>query len=215
MKKIAADRIKLIEEIECHYAARKEAIRNRLMEFKSVPVSEYFYELLYCLFTPQSSALHADRAVLQLRAVDFQHRDINPESILRKKEQYIRFHRMKSKYAIQMKIQYPDIMEKTISRISAFEKRDWLVRNVNGLGYKEATHFLRNIGKNGGLAILDRHILRTLINLNVIGTIPVSMGRNRYLEIEGRFMSFAENIGIILDELDLVFWSMGTGEIRK
>jgi N-glycosylase/DNA lyase len=215
MKKIPRNRTKLIEEIECHYAAQKGAIQNRLMEFRSLPISEYFYELLYCLLTPQSSAVHADKTVSQLREAGFEHREINPEPILRRKEQYIRFHKMKSKYIRQMKIQYPDIIQKLSEPTSAFEIRDWLVRNVMGLGYKEATHFLRNIGKNDGLAILDRHILRTLKNLNVISSVPKSMSRNSYLQIEQRFMKFADNIGIILDELDLVLWSMGTGEIRK
>ena len=84
-----------------------------------------------------------------------------------------------------------------------------------GLGYKEATHFLRNIGKNDGLAILDRHILRTLQQLGVVDSIPNSISKKQYLEIELRFKIFANNIGIVLDVLDLVFWSMGTGEIRK
>jgi len=38
---------------------------------------------------------------------------------------------------------------------------EWLVKNLTGLGYKEAGHFLRNIG-SGKIAILDRHILRNL-----------------------------------------------------
>ena len=215
MMKIPRNRTKLIEEIECHYAAHKEAIHGRLMEFKSVPMSEYFYELLYCLLTPQSSAVHAENAVLELRSAGFPEQEVALEHILRKKEHYIRFHRMKASYIKQMKKQFPDIVQKLSEPTSAFEMRDWLVGNVMGLGYKEATHFLRNIGKNNGLAILDRHILRTLKNLNVIRSIPISMSRNRYLQIEQRFMKFADNIGIILDELDLVLWSMGTGEIRK
>jgi N-glycosylase/DNA lyase len=186
-----------------------------LMEFKSVPESEYFYELLYCLLTPQSSAAHAERAVLKLRAAAFQQREIDPEPILRRSENYIRFHKRKSTYAKQLKKQFPDIKRELSESISVFEMRNWLVKNVTGLGYKEATHFLRNIGKNEGLAILDRHILRTLKNLNVIRSIPKSMSRNSYMKIEQRFMKFADNMDIILDELDLVFWSMGTGEIRK
>jgi N-glycosylase/DNA lyase len=114
-----------------------------------------------------------------------------------------------------MKEQFFDIAQKLSEPASAFDLREWLVMHIMGLGYKEATHFLRNIGKNNGLAILDRHILRTLERLGVVYSIPNSISKKQYLEIEQRFKMFADDIGIVLDELDLVFWSMGTGEIRK
>ncbi len=215
MKKLASDRTALIEKIEGHYFRNRNAIQKRLMEFRSVQPSEYFYELLYCLLTPQSSAMHADRVVCQLRAADFRNRDLDPEPLLRKKEQYIRFHKLKSRYLKLLKNQFPGIEQKLSAGIPAPDLREWLVKNVMGLGYKEATHFLRNIGRNEGLAILDRHVLRILKNLNVIKSIPKSMSRKQYLQIEERFMEFAGNIGIVLDELDLVFWSIETGEIRK
>src|SRR5438034_9606199 len=93
------------------------------------------------------------------------------------------------------------------SRISSFynpfELREWLVENVKGLGYKEASHFLRNIGLGEGFAILDRHILRNLDRLGVITEIPVSITKKRYLEIEEKLRRFATEIGIPLADLDL------------
>ena len=77
-----------------------------------------------------------------------------------------------------------------------------------GLGYKEASHFLRNIGKNDGLAILDRHILRNLKRLGLINLIPKSISKKQYLAIERRFSIFAKDLGIAFDALDLLFWSM-------
>ena len=44
-----------------------------------------------------------------------------------------------------------------------FEIREWLVENVRGMGYKESSHFLRNIGLGENIAILDRHILKNLV----------------------------------------------------
>jgi len=215
MKNFPKNRDSEIEEMMQIYKTRKEAIRTRLSEFSAVPPSEYFYELVYCLLTPQSSAMHAEQVADQLRKAGFQNQKINPEPFLRKKECYIRFHRVKSRYLIQLKDQFPLILEKIDKSKSAFELRDWLVKNVLGLGLKEATHLLRNIGKNDGLAILDRHILRNLKRLKVIQSIPKSISRKHYLKIEKRFAEFASDIGIVLDELDLVFWSMETGEIRK
>jgi N-glycosylase/DNA lyase len=215
MKRSLIDRAKELYEMERLYAIRKEIIRSRLSEFAAVPPSEYFYELVYCLLTPQSSARNAEQVVLQLRNAEFQYTDVDPEPFLRQKKYYIRFHRTKSRHLLQMKDQFSLIAEKLSEPVIAPEMRDWLVKNVLGLGYKEASHFLRNIGKNDDLAILDRHILRNLKRLGVISSIPKSISRKQYLNIEKRFSKFAMKTGIPLDELDLVFWSMETGEIRK
>lgn len=100
-------------------------------------------------------------------------------------------------------------------KISAFEKRELLIANVPGYGLKEATHFLRNIGKNESLAILDRHILRNLYTYGAIPAIPENLSKKTYYRIENQFKEFAKNVGIPLDELDLLFWSMETGIILK
>jgi N-glycosylase/DNA lyase len=215
MKTAFPDRATLLDEVNLHYQIHKEAIQARLAEFHSVLSSEYFYELAYCLLTPQSSAVHAAHAITGLSKADFRFQSIDPEPFLRQKDQYIRFHKTKTKHLLSMKAQFSDIEQKLSESVSAVDLREWLVMHVMGLGYKEATHFLRNIGKNDGLAILDRHIIRMLERLGVIHSIPHSIGKKQYLEIESQFKNFSTNVGIVLDELDLVFWSMSTGEIRK
>ena len=84
-----------------------------------------------------------------------------------------------------------------------------------GLSYKEATHFLRNIGKNESLAILDRHILKHLLRHNVITEIPHTLTKEKYLGIEKAFQKFADEIDIPINALDLLFWSSETGVILK
>ena len=197
------------------YDSRKDAIRTRLSDFARVQPVEYFYELLYCLLTPQTSAENADKAVETLRSRNFAGREIDPEPILAHKANYIRFHKTKSKHLLRIKHEMPGILNALSNGESSFELREWLVKNVKGLGYKEATHFLRNIGKNDGLAILDRHILRNLKRFGAIRSLPKTLTRKRYLTIEKRFEKFSQRIGIPVDELDLLFWSMETGEIRK
>jgi len=109
---------------------------------------------------------------------------------------------------------FPLVMEALSNGFDPKELRDWLVTNVRGLGYKESAHFLRNIGYRG-LAILDRHILRNLKRFGVIRRLPPVLNRKRYLHIEEKFLRFADLVGIPIDELDLLFWSMETGVIRK
>jgi len=96
------------------------------------------------------------------------------------------------------------------------DRRDWLAREpqIKGLGYKEASHFLRNIGFKG-YGILDKHIVRSLAELGVIDSVKPPAGRSRYLAVETRMREFAAAVKIDFDELDLALWSMKTGEILK
>ena len=201
-------------ELKKLYIQQKSAIQNRLKDFSQVPKAEYFYELVYCLLTPQSSAVNADKVITILKDKKFKLRDIDPEPILRWKDCYIRFHKNKSRYLIIVKDQFPLIAEQLKGRSTSEELRLWLIKNVKGLGWKESSHFLRNIGHRN-LAILDRHILRNLIRLGVLRDLPISLTTKNYLQIEGKFRKFSNHVGIPMDELDLLFWSMETGEILK
>ncbi|HWP44984.1 MAG TPA: hypothetical protein VNO14_17205, partial [Blastocatellia bacterium] len=99
---------------------------------------------------------------------------------------------------------------------TADERRDFFAANrgVRGLGYKEASHFLRNIGYRG-YAILDKHILARLAEFGVIESPKPPSNKKTYLEKEARMKQFAESIGIDFDELDLLLWFTKTGEILK
>ena len=205
---------KVLRELYSVYGRRGEAIRNRLEEFSRVRASEYFYELVYCILTPQSSAANATKAVEKLRKMNFLEGEVNPEAILYQKDAYIRFHRTKARLLLDLKRNFPQILAALSDGKPGTDLREWLVRNVKGLGYKEASHFLRNVGVRD-LAILDRHILRNLKKFGAIRSLPKSLTRKQYLRIEKQFHHFADIVGIPLDELDLLFWSMETGKILK
>jgi N-glycosylase/DNA lyase len=204
-----------LESLTADHVLKRTAIRRRLAEFRTIKPHQYFYELAYCCMTPQSSAVNATKAQHALTVCNFQNKDIDPEPLLYQKDYYIRFHKTKAKLLLEMKSNYSVIHSIIINGMGAFEKREWLVKNVKGLGLKEATHFLRNIGMNDGMAILDRHILKNLKKYNVIRSLPKTLTKKKYLSIERRFQKFANKIGIPIDELDLVFWSNEAGEILK
>jgi len=96
------------------------------------------------------------------------------------------------------------------------ERRDWLAqeKQIKGLGYKESSHFLRNIGVRGH-AILDKHVMRCLADVGVVDSATPPSRRAKYLEVEQQLKKFSRDIRIDFDELDLVLWSMKTGEILK
>jgi N-glycosylase/DNA lyase len=108
------------------------------------------------------------------------------------------------------------LRERLESFTDPLERRDWLARErgIKGLGYKESSHFLRNVGLRG-YAILDKHILRSLAEIGVIDSPQPPTTRARYLATEERLRGFARDVRIDFDELDLVLWSMKTGEILK
>ena len=76
---------------------------------------------------------------------------------------------------------------------NSFAARDWLVNEVKGYGFKEASHFLRNIGLGEDLAILDRHILKNLARVGVIDEVPSSMTEKNYKEIEEKMKTKLQN----------------------
>jgi len=98
---------------------------------------------------------------------------------------------------------------------SPYKMRSWLAANVKGLGMKEASHFLRNIGLGQKLAILDRHILRNLVEMGALDELPKSISEKRYLHIESILLELADDIDIPPDHLDLLLWYKEAGEIFK
>ncbi|MGA2297531.1 MAG: DNA lyase [FCB group bacterium] len=206
--------IKLPENILNHYVLLKKDIKKRLVDFKKVPESEYFYELCFCLCTPQSKAENALQVVEELKKRNFLSKKFNPKQILFNKKHYIRFHKTKSLRLVRAIELYPEALKILNSKQSVMIKRELIQKMILGFGMKESSHFMRNIGYRN-FAILDRHILKHLVLCGLLDDIPKISSINQYLEIENIFQNFAESINIPIDELDLLFWSYETGKILK
>jgi N-glycosylase/DNA lyase len=78
---------------------------------------------------------------------------------------------------------------------------------------KEASHFLRNIGRQD-IAIVDRHILRWLAEKEYIEKIT-TMTERKYVKIEKTLSEIAEELDCSLAELDLRIWAEMTGKVLK
>ena len=196
-------------------------IQRRLVEFANVPESAWFYELCYCILTPQSKAVHADAVVRELKESDFYRRGTNPESILRNPATYIRFHHQKAQRLLRARESWDQyqslIAEATQPTLAVKDRRhmrDQVAQTIVGFGMKEASHFLRNIGVQQ-LGILDRHILRYLVLCDVYPSLPAISSVRAYRQVEESFDAYAAHIGRDMDELDLFFWSQTTGFILK
>lgn len=202
------------------YNQKKNRIIKRLKEFdalkrKSDP--DIFAELCFCILTPQSKAVYCDKAIKELKKSGLLYN--GTRNAIKKKLYGVRFPNNKSGYLVAARKSLTNgktLMIKNRLRTDDVPyTRDWFVKNIKGLGYKEASHFLRNIGLGDDIAILDVHILRNLIRYKVIPSLPKNLSRSYYLAIEDRLKIFSKKIKIPMPHLDLLFWSNETGIIFK
>ena len=210
------------EKLGISYAAKRDIIRKRLKEFRDVyrygDDKRIFEELAFCICTAGASARMGLKSIEAVR-------DILPEGSLKKIRKRLegihRFPNYRPAYIIHtreyLKREYGLRLRDLIESFGdPLERRDFFARNkdIKGIGYKESSHFLRNIGFQG-YAILDKHILNTLYEMGIIESAKPPGTRDRYIAIENRLRQFADEIGIPMDELDLLLWSEKTGEILK
>jgi N-glycosylase/DNA lyase len=211
-----------VSQLKRVHRQKRGEIRARLADFarirKAASDEQLFEELTFCIFTAGASARMGLRSVERIRPLLMSGSRRRLQGALRKAH---RFPNARGSYVFETRqylwqecgMRIRDLMEGFENRD---ELRDFFAANpaVRGLGYKEASHFLRNVGLSG-YAILDKHVISRLAEFRVIDEPKPPSTRNRYLEIELRMKAFAERIGIDFDELDLLLWYTKTGEILK
>lgn len=204
------------------YEAKRKRIEARLREFRRVgrmPDERLFEELCFCIMAVQSKARTSDAAIGALRETNLLW-SASPNEIASFLRPRTRFHNHKALFIVRARERFfPEGIGQLGRTLDSFptsmEARAWLVREIDGLGLKEASHFLRNIGRGEDLAILDRHILRNLIRHGVLRRAPRTLTSKRYRGIEARMARFSRDVRIPMAALDLLFWSRETGEIFK
>ena len=209
-----------LNELLSSYRKKRYQIKKKLKEFEDLYKGKdehIFRELCFCILTPQSKAIYCDEAIKELiRSGLLLEGD---KSDIKTSLSRVRFPNNKASYLIAARKAFKNSrgfnVKSKIDEGNIPKTREWFVKNIKGLGYKEASHFLRNIGLGDNIAILDIHILRNLKKYRVIKEIPSSISRKIYLNIENKMRVFSQNIGIPLPELDLLLWSNQTGFIFK
>jgi len=212
----------ILPEIRSIHLAIKSDIEARLASFRELWLhgsgEELLCELVFCLLTPQSRARQCEKALGLLVERDL---IINGSfDDLSATLNIVRFRNTKAANIIQLRQQMlyngGIILRRELeARNSAMQMREWLAGSVHGMGLKEASHYLRNIGLGDDLAILDRHILKNLALLGVIPDVPSTQTPKRYLETESLMRAFARRTRIPMAHLDFVLWYRETGDIFK
>jgi len=204
--------IKSIEELK--RSTIRRLVEKRMAEFKELgrgTSREIFKELCFCILCANFSA---ERSIKIQKEIDGGFLTL-PESQLAKKlrEMGHRFPNSRAAYITSVR-KYGRVLKNLVESFAdSMTLRDWLAKNVRGIGLKEASHFLRNIGYTD-LAILDFHILDLLDRYGVIEK-PTILTRKRYLQIEKKLREIAKRAGLNMAELDLYLWYLETGKILK
>lgn len=212
-----------MEDLVQLYDTLKKDIDKRLDEFSELwdngSNAELFKEMAFCMCTPQTNAKNAWKAVNRLEELDYFENGTAEEISFVLKESGVRFHKNKTKYILSNKrncfYDTRDVILETINGGNIVEARNRFAENIMGWGMKEASHFLRNIGYGDKVCILDRHILRQLVEYGVIPKIPKMMLKRDYLEIENDMRHFAQELEIPIAALDFVFWYKAKNELFK
>ncbi len=203
----------ILEQIEKLKPVIGDVVRKRIDEFRNLNRKgneEWFSEMCFCILTANSSAEMGMKIQRELGAHGFL--GLSEEELRQRlKNLGYRFYNVRARYIVEAR-KYQNIKDIVQSR-KPFDAREWLVKNIRGLGYKEASHFLRNVGYLD-FAILDRHILRVMHDYGLI-EMPKSLTRKRYLEIEDIFRELAAKVRMSAGELDLYIWYMRTGKVLK
>jgi N-glycosylase/DNA lyase len=208
---------KLIHEIE---QLKKSEIRDiieiRMREFEDVGKKgndELFKELCFCLLTANFSAQGGIKIQKEIGDGFF---SLSEQELAQRLSKLgHRFPNARAKFIFEAR-KYHNNLKNILSQFeSESDARTWLVQNVKGLGMKESSHFLRNIGYKN-LAIIDFHIIDLLVKEKLI-ELPKSksLTKRKYVEIENILKQIADKTNLSLGELDLYLWHKETGKILK
>jgi len=204
----------LINEIESLKNSEiAEIIDNRIKDFKRIDKNsndELFKEMCFCLLTAN---YNAEKSIKIQNEIGECFLYSSKEDIINKLKEYgHRFPNARAEYITNSK-KCKDKLKEVVKFHDKKALREWIVKNVKGLGYKETSHFLRNIGFDD-YAIIDFHIVDILVKYNLIKK-PKTITKYKYIEIEEILRKIAKDTNLTLAELDLYLWYMETGKILK
>ncbi len=193
-----------------------KVVKERIKEFEKIGKSSeerIFSELCFCILTAN---FNAERAIRIEKLLEKDFLTLSEKKLTKKlKELGHRYPNTRVRYIVEARKKLKELVKILHDKnTDEAEKREWIVKNIKGLGYKEASHFLRNIGYKN-LAIIDFHILDLLLKNSFIEEKPKSLTKKRYLEIENILRNLAKKLEIDLAELDLYLWYMETGKVLK
>ncbi|MDO7977687.1 N-glycosylase/DNA lyase [Oceanotoga sp. DSM 15011] len=192
-------------------------VENRFKEFEDLGENgdslDLFSELSFCVMTANWTSKGGIKAQTYIGKEGFAH--LSYEDLNKKmKEVGHRFPNTRTKYIIENRWIIPEL-KNMLKNNNPFEIRKYIAKNVKGIGWKEASHFLRNTGEKN-LAILDKHIMRIMLKSNLINELPKSgWNEKKYINMEQKLIPLSKKFGEDMGKLDLYLWYLAKGSIDK
>ena len=205
-------------------------IARRIREFKGLGRKgneEWFLELCFCILTARSDPEVAIEIQRELGVEGFL---MLPKEKLANKLKGLGYKGPYNKRAeyINRARKFSNIKDTILKFSNVKLAREWLAENVDGMRYKEASHFLRNVGFDD-LAILDTHIITSVKKHGLIKAAwfqklvhdkqklasSILGSKRRYLEAEDKLRELAEKVNLPLGELDLYLWYLEKKKVLK
>jgi N-glycosylase/DNA lyase len=192
----------------------KKLVDARVKEFKETgekSSSDLFKELCFCILTAN---FNAEKSIKIQKGIGDGFITLTESQLAKKLRGFgHRYPEARAKYIVEARKHQSSLKDVISSFKSENELREWLIKNIKGLGYKESSHFLRNIGFDN-FAIIDFHIIDILEKYGLIER-PKTLTKRKYLEIEGLLKKIAKELNLNLAELDLYLWYAETGKVLK
>lgn len=192
----------------------REMIDKRMTQFSDLGKKgedHIFSELCFCLLTAN---FNAERTIKIQDRIGKKFHILSPSELAKQlKLLGHRFPNTRARFIYEARGRKSDLMNILKNLKEDHSAREWLAKEIKGLGYKESSHFLRNIGRNG-CAIIDFHIIDLLARHGLVKKYN-SLTRKNYLEVENVLKKMASKLSMSLGELDLYLWYMETNKVLK
>ena len=217
------------EQIEKAKAEVEKYVKQRIAEFENLKLknltefnfkpfldispykADIFSEACFCILTANSSAVLGIKIQKEVGIEGFKKLPLEELFEIIKSMGH-RFARQRAERIVRLREQ-EDLLLEVAKYENGKEAREVLVKNIHGYGYKEASHFLRNIGFKD-VAIIDRHISRFLFENGLVKP-RKTITKKVYLESEEALEKIAKEMGLNLAELDLYIFYIKTGKVLK
>lgn len=207
--KSAIEKIKRIEE-EAY-----PLVEQRIREFEALgkygDELDLFSELSFCVLTANWSAQGGIKAQNYIGKINFA--KLSQEELIKKlKEVGHRYPDTRARFIVENRKLIGRLRD--IWNLPSKDARKILVKEAKGIGWKEGSHFLRNTGKLD-VSILDKHILKFLLEEEIIDELPKGWTEKKYENVENKFKELSFLLNKTPGETDLYIWYLIKGKVEK
>lgn len=192
----------LVEERMAAFAAVKDDRDERL-----------YLELCFCLLTAN---FQSAKSIVIHAAIGDGFLALEPDELAKRlRELGYRFPNVRARFIGEARDHIPHLRDVVYGDgFTDTERRAWLEENVKGLGFKEASHYLRNVGVPA-FPIIDRHIVAILAEHGLVRDANKPITKSRYLEIEAVMNDLARTLELDHGRLDFYVWYLKTASVLK